>query len=65
MTKLFTPSTTDLNDMIARAMAKCDASVKAARQERAEAAFAHNARVRRAEHDAYCNQMPRARGFST
>lgn len=27
MNPIFTPSTTDLNDMIARAMAKCDASV--------------------------------------
>ena len=64
MTKLFTPNSTDLNNMIAAAMAKCDrhfahiqeqAEAKAA-QERAslfEAAIAHNRKViaARREHD--------------
>lgn len=44
------------------AFAKADADF---RNDRFEAAVAHNKRVRQADHDAYCNQMPRARGFRT
>ena len=69
VTRPFTPSQTDLTDMIARAMAACDASRdaahKAALEDRFEAASAANRRRARDRHDAYCNQMPRARGFRT
>lgn len=60
--KMFTPSQTDMADMVRRAMAACDASGRAARF---EAAVAANKRKLREEHDAYCNQMPRARGYRT
>ncbi len=63
--QMFAPSQTDVADMVRRAMAACDASGKAARQDRAEATFAANRRRAREDHDAYCNQMPRARGFRT
>jgi len=45
MTKLFTPSTTDLNNMIKAAEAKFDRAREAHLRDRAEQAFAHNARV--------------------
>lgn len=68
-TKMFTPSQTDMADMVRRAMAACDASRdrahRAALEDRAEAAFAANRRRAREGHDAYCNQMPRARGYRT
>lgn len=83
MAKLFTPSNTDLQDMIRRAMAACDAShefqqdqarrkvqqeadvARANRENQFEAACAANRRRARDDHDAYCNQMPRARGYRT
>jgi hypothetical protein len=60
--QMFTPSQTDMQDMVRRAMAAFDASRAA---DRFEAACAANRRRARGDHDAYCNQMPRARGFRT
>ena len=57
------PTGADLMAMIAKAEAKCDASIKASRQDRFEAAIRANRHGARDRHDAYCNQMPRARGF--
>jgi hypothetical protein len=65
MSKIFTPSTNDLNDMISCAMVKFDADRKAALEDRAGAARAANKRTVRAGREAYLNQMPRARGYST
>lgn len=45
MTKLFTPSTTDLNNMIKAAEDKFGRAREAHLRDRAEQAFAHNARV--------------------
>lgn len=53
----FTPSSTDLDDMIRRAMAACDASAARARADQFEAAVAHNKRRARAGHQ---NKLVRA-----
>lgn len=45
MTKLFTPNSTDLMNMIKAAEAKCDRAREAHIRDRAESAFAFNARV--------------------
>jgi hypothetical protein len=51
--KALIPSSADLMAMISAAEAKCDAARKAAIADRAESAFAHNRRARRAAHDNY------------
>lgn len=57
MATLFTPSTTDLTNMISAAEAKFAASRKAALDDRAAAAMAANRASRRVEHD---NKLVRA-----
>lgn len=47
MNKLFTPSTTDLNNMLKAAEAKFNAHREQCLRDRAEQAFADNARVLR------------------
>jgi hypothetical protein len=47
------------------AFAKADAAHLRAREDRFEAAVAANKRTVRAGREAYLNQMPRARGYST